>query len=213
MNGAPPTVFIVDDDHAVLKSLARLLWSARLNVATFASPREFLDAHDPGKPGCLLLDISMPGVNGLELQQALARMGSATPIVFITGHGDIPTSVNAMKRGAIDFLTKPVDDQALIEAVQRGLEKDRATRETNGKVRDVRSRMATLTPREREVLARVVAGKLNREIAVELGIAEKTIKVHRGRVMEKMHAASLADLVRQAELAGSHGAPETNDGI
>lgn len=202
MSGATPTVFIVDDDPSVLKSLARLLASARLNVVTFESPREFLERHVAEAPGCLVLDVAMPGLNGLELQQALASRGSLLPIIFLTGHGDIPMGVQAMKRGAVDFLTKPVDDRDLLAAIHGAFEKDRAARAERAEVAAIERRLATLTPREREVLAHVVAGRRNKQIAADLGTVEKTIKVHRARVMEKMGVRSLAELVRLAERAG-----------
>ncbi len=195
MSGAMPTVFVVDDEPPVLKALWRLVRAEGLNVATFASSQEFLGRHDPNLPGCLLLDIAMPGLNGLELQEALAAKGSTLPIIFLTGHGDIPMSVQAMKHGALDFLTKPVDDSVLIQAIRDAIEKDRV-------MRSIHERLATLTARERQVLRLVVAGKLNKQIAVELGTVEKTIKVHRGHVMEKMKVRSLAELVRLAERAG-----------
>jgi len=199
---SPATVFIVDDDPAVLKSLSRLLRSAGLAVATFPSPREFLDRHDPALPGCLVLDIAMPGLNGLELQQELVARGHELPIIFLTGHGDIPMSVQAMKRGAVDFLTKPVDDEALLKAVSVALEKDRHQRQVRAGIAEIQQRLATLTPREREVLEHVIAGQLNKQTAGDLGTAEKTIKVHRARVMEKMKVDSVAELVRLCERAG-----------
>lgn len=202
MNPSSATVFVVDDDPAVLKSLARLLRSARLEVATFSSPREFLDRHDPRAPGCLVLDVAMPGLNGLELQEALMRKDSLLPIIFLTGHGDIPMSVQAMKRGALDFLTKPVNDENLLQAVRSALEKDRVARQARAELDDILERLATLTPREREVIDHVVTGQLNKQIAADLGTVEKTIKVHRARVMEKMKVKSVAELVRLAERAG-----------
>jgi FixJ family two-component response regulator len=201
MSDSEPTVFLVDDDRAVLKSLSRLLRAARLKIAAFASPEEFLAQHDPGVPGCLVLDIAMPGLNGLELQKILAAKGRALPIVFLTGRGDIPMTVQAMKSGALDFLTKPVNDHDLLDAVRTAIEKDRAGRKARAEMDDVRTRLTTLTPREREVLTHVVAGRLNKQIAVALGTVEQTIKVHRARVMAKMKAASLADLVRLVERA------------
>lgn len=201
-----PTVFIVDDDSAVLKSLARLLRSARLNVMAFGSPQEFLERHDPRAPGCLVLDLAMPGLNGLELQAALTVKGSAIPIIFLTGHGNIPTSVQAMKRGALDFLTKPVNDDDLLKAVQVAIEKDRIARIARAELEDIQARLDSLTPREREVLTHVVSGQLNKQTAADLGTVEKTIKVHRGRVMEKMKVQSVAELVRLAERAGIRAA-------
>lgn len=207
MSEAASTVFVVDDDPAVLKSLARLLRSARLNVATFVSPQAFLAGHDPHAPGCLLLDVSMPGLNGLELQDALAARGSATPIVFLTGRGDVPTSVQAMKSGALDFLTKPVNDNNLIAALRSAIDKDRVARRARAEVDDILQRLATLTPREREVLQHVISGHLNKRTASELGTVEKTIKVHRARVMEKMKVQSVAELVRLADKAQIAPAP------
>jgi FixJ family two-component response regulator len=201
----PATICIVDDDPAVLKGLSRLLRSARLAVATFSSPREFLDRHDPHTPGCLVLDVAMPGLNGLELQQALAAKGSALQIIFLTGHGDIPMSVEAMKRGAVDFLTKPVNDDDLLTAVGVAIEKDRVSRQTRAEVAEIQQRLATLTPREREVLEHVISGQLNKQTAADLGTVEKTIKVHRARVMEKMKVQSVAELVRLAERARVRG--------
>ena len=206
MNHAGPTVFVVDDDPAVLKSLSRLLRSARLDVATFSSPREFLERHDPSALGCLVLDVAMPGLNGLELQEALTAKGSELPIIFLTGHGDIPMSVQAMKRGALDFLTKPVNDEDLLKAVHVAIEKDRLQRQTRAEVTEIQQRLATLTPREREVMEHVISGQLNKQTAADLGTVEKTIKVHRARVMEKMKVQSVAELVRLAERVGIRAA-------
>jgi FixJ family two-component response regulator len=199
MTSPPPTVFIVDDDASVLKSLSRLLRAARLQPVAYASPQEFLDRYDPHTPGCLVLDVAMPGLDGLQLQQALHAKGSAPPIIFLTGHGDIPMSVRAMKRGAIDFLTKPVNDEDLLKAIRLALEMDRSSRQARAELDDIRQRLATLTPREREVLEHVITGQLNKQIAGDLGTAEKTIKVHRARVMEKMGVHSVAELVHLAE--------------
>jgi FixJ family two-component response regulator len=202
MNHAGPTIFVVDDDPAVLKSLSRLLRSARLDVVTFSSPQEFLGRHEPSAPGCLVLDVAMPGLNGLELQEALAVKGSEVPIIFLTGHGDIPMSVQAMKRGAVDFLTKPVNDEDLLKAVHVAVEKDRIAREVRAELDEIQQRLATLTPREREVMEHVISGQLNKQTAADLGTVEKTIKVHRARVMEKLKVQSVAELVRLAERAG-----------
>jgi FixJ family two-component response regulator len=199
MSEIEPTVFIVDDDPAVLKSLSRLLRASQFTVGTFGSPQEFLERHDPHTPGCLVLDVAMPGLNGLELQEALRVKGSAIPIIFLTGHGDIPMSVQAMKGGALDFLTKPVHDKDLLKAVEAALEKDRIERQSRVELDDIQERLATLTPREREVLNHVVSGQLNKQIANDLGTVEKTIKVHRARVMEKMKVNSVAELVRLTE--------------
>ncbi len=195
MNDTAPCVRVVDDDAGVRKSLDRLLRSAGFAVTTYPSPRDFLEAHDGEAPGCLVLDLSMPGIDGLELQATLARSGDFCPVVFISGHGDIPASVRAMKAGAVDFLTKPFDKLQLRTAVRAAVEKDRAARKAREERSSIGARVAALTPREREVMAHVVAGDLNKQIAAELGIAEKTVKVHRARVMKKMGVASLAALV------------------
>jgi FixJ family two-component response regulator len=202
MSPLPPTVFVVDDDAAVLKGLSRLLRSAGLAVVTFSSPREFLDSHDPNAPGCLVLDVAMPGLNGLELQQSLLARGQEPAIIFLTGHGDIPMSVKAIKHGAVDFLTKPVNDDDLLTAVRDAIEKDRLQRQVQAEVAEIHQRLATLTPREREVLQHVISGQLNKQIAADLGTVEKTVKVHRARVMQKMKVQSVAELVRLAERAG-----------
>ena len=202
MNSTMPTVFIVDDDPSVLKALARLLRSAGLNAITFTSPQEFLDHHDQNAPDCLVLDVAMPHINGLELQQALVAQGSELPVIFLTGHGDIPMSVRAIKQGAVDFLTKPVHDSDLIEAIHDAIEKDRIARQTREKLNEHQQRLAMLTPREREVLSHVVSGKKNRQIADDLGTVEKTIKVHRAHLMKKLKVKSLADLVKLVERLG-----------
>jgi FixJ family two-component response regulator len=189
-------VFLIDDDASVLTALSRLLREAGFDVEAFQSPSEFLLHDDTSTPGCAVLDVALGEWNGLEVQTALANKGDARPIIFITGQGDIATSVQAMKAGAVDFLTKPVRDEDLIEAVRRALERDRATREEEARLASVGERLASLTPREQEVLSSVVAGRLNKQIAAELGIAEKTVKVHRARVMAKMAVRSVAELVR-----------------
>ena len=206
MSQANPTVFIVDDDLSVLKGLSRLLRSARLNPVTFASPEEFLDRHDPHAPGCLVLDVAMPGLDGLQLQQALIAKGSEIPIIFLTGQGDIPTSVQAMKGGAVDFLTKPVHDDCLLAAIRAAIEKDRQQRQAGAEVAEIRQRLATLTPREREVLEHVISGQLNKQTAADLGTVEKTIKVHRARMLAKMKVQSVAELVWLAEKVGIRAA-------
>jgi RNA polymerase sigma factor (sigma-70 family) len=193
---------VVDDDPSVLRALTRLLSAAGLETRGFPSPAAFLDAHDPATPGCLVLDVALPGLDGLELQQALAGSDCVRPIVFITGRGDIPTTVRAMKGGAVDFLTKPVNDSDLLAAVRNAIEIDRMARQAQVEMDALRQHLASLTPREREVLVHVVAGRLNKQIAADLGTVEKTIKVHRARIMEKMAVRSLADLVRVAERLG-----------
>jgi FixJ family two-component response regulator len=195
-------VFLVDDDPAVLKALARLLRSSGLEAVTFGSPQEFLERVAGTETGCVVLDLAMPGLDGLALQEAMASRGMELPTLFLTGHGDIPQSVRAMKKGAVDFLTKPVDDAVFLRTVREALARGRAGRADREESTRVRERLAALTPREREVLAGVVAGRLNKQIAGDLGIAEKTVKVHRGRVMEKMEAGSVAELVRLADRAG-----------
>jgi FixJ family two-component response regulator len=193
---------VVDDDPGVLRALTRLFAAAGLEARGFPSPAAFLEVHDPATPGCLVLDVALPGLDGLELQQALTVADCARPIVFITGRGDVPTSVRAMKGGAVDFLTKPVNDAELLEAVRKAIEVDRLARAARLELDALRRCLATLTQREREVLAQVVAGRLNKQIAADLGTVEKTIKVHRARIMTKMAARSLADLVRSAERLG-----------
>jgi FixJ family two-component response regulator len=202
MIAATSMVFVVDDDLSVRKSLSRLLTSAGYAVEAFASAKEFL-ARAP-YPGacCLLLDIRMPGGTGLELQETLAATGRRTSIVFLTGHVDVPMSVRAMKHGAADLLTKPVDDEELLAAIDRALTKDVQDLDEEARVADVRTRVALLTPRETEVFALVVTGMLNKQIAGALGISEKTTKVHRARVMDKMQARSVAELVRLADRVG-----------
>ena len=197
-----PTVFIVDDEAPVRKALSRLLRATGFAVAAFASPGEFLAQHDLHKPGCLVLDLMMPGVNGMELQRALARKGSVLPIIFLTGHGDVPQSVQAMKGGALDFLTKPVNDENLLASIRAAIKRDSVARREQAELFEIRARLALLTPREQEVLDHVVTGKLNKQIADDLGVVEKTIKVHRARVMEKMKVQSVAELVRLVERSG-----------
>ena len=194
-----PTVFVVDDDLSVRRSVVRLLESAGLRVEGFESGEAFLAHRRPTGPGCVVLDVRMSGMSGLELQRRLRAVGRPMAIVFITGHGDVPMSVAAMKGGAVDFLLKPFDDEALLAAIDRGIGRDRAWLLEQQELAVLRARYDRLTPREQQVFALVSAGLLNKQVAVQLGTSEKTIKVHRARVMAKMEAASLADLVRHAE--------------
>ncbi|HTQ72821.1 MAG TPA: response regulator [Burkholderiales bacterium] len=207
MSGAAGTVFVVDDDAGVRMALTRLLRASGHEVRAYASPREFLGAHDPAEPGCLVLDVALPQQSGLDFQIELAASGSERPVVFISGQGDIPTSVRAMKAGAVDFLTKPFDEGELLAAVQAAMDRDARAREVRAERRRVGDRLAKLTSREREVLEHVVAGRLNKHIASSLGTVEKTVKVHRGRIMRKMGATSLVELVRMADLGGVQPAP------
>ena len=202
MTAIEPTVFIVDDDASVLKSLKRLLQSAGWNDETFQSGDDFLSLHDRAAHGCLILDMSMPGQDGLEVQRTLTAKGSSLPVVFLTGHGDVPTSVTAMRAGAVNFLSKPVKDEALLASVAEAVQLDRAARQDNAEAVAARERLSTLTARERQVLERVVAGRLNKQIADELGTGVKTIKVHRARVMQKMETKSVAHLARLVERMG-----------
>ena len=202
MTEGSPLVLVVDDEPSVRKSLTRLLASAGYRVEAFASAREFLArAPHPG-PCCLVLDVRMPGLTGIQLQELLAATGRRMSIVFVTGHVDVPTSVKAMKAGAVDLLTKPVDARDLIAAIQRAVTRDVHGRATETRLAEVKRRVSLLTPREVEVFARVVTGMLNKQIGAALGISEKTVKVHRARVMEKMRAGSVAGLVRLADEAG-----------
>ena len=195
-------VFIVDDDPSVRKSLARLLRGAGYEVEAFASAREFLARPHHDAPCCLVLDVRMPGLTGLQLQEALATAGHLLSTVFITGYSEVSASVKAMKGGAVDFLTKPVDKRALLDAVERAMTKAGQARREEARISEIRDRIKTLTPREAEVFALVVTGMLNKQIAFDLGVSEQMVKVHRGRVMEKMRAGSLAELVRLADQGG-----------
>jgi two-component system response regulator FixJ len=195
-NNARPTIFVVDDDTAVRDALKLLLRSVGQAVETFGSAQEFLDAYGEDRPGCLVLDIRMPGMSGLELQQKLNEKHSILPIIFITGHGDVPMAVEAMQAGAVDFIQKPFRDQDLIDRINQALEKDSSNRAALGERNDIRRRLETLTPREREVLDLVVHGKANKVIAGDLKLSQRTVEIHRARVMEKMQASSLAHLVR-----------------
>ena len=205
MNAASPAVFVVDDDDNVRRALGRLLRSAEYDARTFESSADFLDAHDPEAPGCIILDLAMPDIDGLEVQARLAASGCHRPIVFLSGHGSIATSVSAMRAGAVTFLTKPVKDTDLFAAVEEGLRLDAMERRKDSLQVAVTERLAQLTPRERQVLSHVVGGRLNKQIAADLGTVVKTIKVHRARVMQKMGARSLAQLVRLAASVGIVG--------
>jgi FixJ family two-component response regulator len=199
-----PLVMIVDDDPAIREALHELILSAGMQPACFASTRHLLEAGVLDKPGCLILDVRMPGASGLDLQHQLAASGNPKPIIFLTGHGDIPMTVQAMKSGAVDFLTKPVRDQTLLDAVVAAIERDVAQRAKAGVVRRTVERLDTLTPREREILAQVARGRLNKQIAYDLGISEVTVKLHRGNVMRKMQAGSIGELIRTWETLPRH---------
>jgi len=207
MNDASQIVFLIDDEPSVLKALARVLCATGFRTASFSSPQSFLEQYEPAARGCLVLDVSMPGFTGLELQQALIEKNCSLPIVFLTGRGDIPTSVRAMKHGAVDFLTKPVDDDDLIAAVDRALDREATDQFRRAQVAELQMRFSKLTLREQEVLGHVIAGRLNKQIAAVLGTTEKTVKVHRARVMDKMQAQSLAELVRLSGTAGISPTP------
>ncbi len=207
MKERTPTVFVVDDDEAVRSALRLLLKSVGLATTALPNAQAFLDSYDSQQPGCLVLDVRMPGMSGLELQEQLNVRGAILPVIFMTGHGDIPMAVEAIQQGAFDFLQKPFRDQDLIDRIQRALTKDKADRaELNERTR-IRERMEALTPREREVLALVTSGKPNKVMAADLGVSQRTVEIHRARVMEKMGAASLAQLVRMVmDLDDSHSA-------
>ncbi|WP_348641070.1 response regulator transcription factor [Martelella sp. HB161492] len=205
-----PVVYIVDDDLSMRESLVDLFQSVQIAAQAFASPDAFLAEADLSQPGCIVLDVRLPGVSGLDFQSQLAQEGSTHPIIFMTGYGDISMSVQAMKAGAVDFLAKPFRDQDILDAVLAAVERDAASRRERDRHQEVNSRFETLTPREREVMERVVQGLMNKQIAFELGISEITVKLHRGNVMRKMQVKSVAELVRNAEQA-SHGlAPPTS---
>jgi FixJ family two-component response regulator len=202
MSLSPPIIHVVDDDPSFRTAVTRLLHAAKYEVRGYASASEFLNSNPCAEPGCILLDLQMPGVDGLDLQQSLERMEKHLPIIFLTGHGDIPASVRAMKAGAVDFLTKPVRRDALLSAIQNALDVDAKGRAARAALRELRDRYENLTPREREVLAHVVGGKLNKQIAFDLGAAERTIKAHRAAIMEKLAVQSVAELARLAQELG-----------
>ena len=195
-------IAVVDDDASVRQGLERLIRSAGVQAETFASAQEFLARRWADPPSSLILDLQLPGLSGLDLQKRMAEIGLITPIVFVTGHGNIPSSVRAMKAGAIEFLTKPFDEQALLTAIQEAIERDRSTREEQAARRELQRRYESLTAREQEVMVQVISGRLNKQIAAEMSITEDTVKFHRGHMMRKMEADSLADLVRMAQGLG-----------
>jgi FixJ family two-component response regulator len=199
MSNPEPVVFVVDDDPSVRRAIKRLIGSLGLQVELFGSPQEFLGSERPDAPSCLVLDVRLPGMSGLDFQRELAEANLHIPIIFVTAHGDIQMTVRAMKAGAVEFLTKPFRDQDLLDAVQVGLERDRVRRQKEAIIATLRDRYESLSTREREVVAMVVSGMLNKQIAAEIGTTENTVKAHRSRAMEKMHAESLADLVKMVE--------------
>jgi FixJ family two-component response regulator len=202
MSPAKPAVYVVDDDPSVRIAMERLLKSVGLTVKTFASAQGFLEQATPEWSGCLIVDLRMPGMGGLDLQDHLSARQVSLPVIFLTGYGTVPASVQAMKAGAVDFLEKPVNDQTLLDAVHKALERDRAARRNQAEMQSLRQRLAALTPREYEVLTFIISGRLNKQSAAALGTTEKTIKVHRARIMKKLECASLAELVRLAGKAG-----------
>jgi FixJ family two-component response regulator len=203
MSEVPAVVFVIDDDPSMRGALEDLVGSVGLQVQAFASPQDFLQSKLPDTPGCLVLDVRLPGMSGLAFHKELARLGVALPVIFITGHGDIPMSVRAMKAGAVEFLTKPFHDQELLDAIHTAIERDRERRREAVLVAELQERYVTLTERERQIMTLVVVGRANKQIAAELNLSEMTVKVHRGQVMRKMHAGSLPELVRMADRLGA----------
>jgi FixJ family two-component response regulator len=206
MVGERAVVFVIDDDSSMRLALEDLVRSVGLEVRAFAAPQEFLQSKPPDAPGCLVLDVRLPGMSGLTFQRELAKEGLALPVIFITGHGDIPMSVRAMKAGAVEFLTKPFHDQDLLDAIHAAIERDRKRRRETVRLAQLRERFASLTERERQIMSLVVMGRANKQIAAELTLSEMTVKVHRGQVMRKMHAGSLPELVRMADGLGEPAA-------
>jgi len=202
MNPGQPTIYVVDDDASFLTAVTRLLRAGGYALKTFASADEFMNNPPPDSPGCIIVDLHMPGMNGLELQGSLAKTGALLPVIFLTGHGDIPTSVDAMRKGAEDFLTKPVKREKLFDAVRRALARNARERGAHTRRRKLRARFETLTPREREVLAHIVTGQLNKQIAADLDTTERTIKAHRANLMAKLQMQSVAELVRLSQALG-----------
>jgi len=198
MTKSRPTVFIVDDDEAIRDSLQMLMSTVGLESACYASAQDFLTDYDPDQPGCLLLDVRMPGMSGIDLQERLVAMHSILPIIFITGHGEVPMAVHAMRAGAVDFVQKPFSEQALLDQIHQAVEQDSKSRVLLGRRDAIVERIASLTPREREVMEMVIDGKANKVIAIDLGVSERTVEIHRARVMQKMEAESLPHLVRMA---------------
>jgi FixJ family two-component response regulator len=202
MPDVPAVVFVIDDDPSMRGALEDLVGSVGLQVRPFASPQDFLQSKRPDAPGCLVLDVRLPGMSGLAFQKELVRLGVALPVIFITGHGDIPMSVRAMKAGAVEFLTKPFHDQELLDAIHTAIERDKERRREAVVVAELQERYTTLTERERQIMTFVVVGRANKQIAAELSLSEMTVKVHRGQVMRKMRAGSLPELVRMADRLG-----------
>jgi len=203
-----PFVFVIDDDPSLRAALDSLIRSVRLNVRSFGTTEEFLQAKRPDSPGCIVLDVRLPGLSGLDFQREMTKSHIYLPVIFITGHGDVPMSVRAFKAGAIEFLTKPFRDQDLLDAIHLGIDRDRTRRQTEAVVAELRERFGSLTAREREIMLRVVSGRPNKQVAAELKLSEFTVKVHRGHVMRKMKAKTLADLVRMADKLLDNGATQ-----